>query len=138
MWKPAVEPPVIYQTATGLTQDNNHRYEYQRRLGYEYGELLASKGIAIDNIPIGENRELYFLFTFRESNYAFLILDKGTIAWYDNDTLAKRIDDIFLMLPIPSKSKIHITLNTIPKTHRFELEITSFNHVDLHPIPFHK
>ena len=129
-WKPFFEPTTTYEELAGLTVDNTPRKEYQRRLGYEYSDILLSKGTETNNIPKGEHRELYFLLTFSESNNAFLITDEGTMGWRE-DMLSKHVNDVFLMLSIPSKSKIHINLNVTNKVHRFELEIKSYDEINL-------
>lgn len=132
VWKSSSEIITGYNNAAGILEEDNYRYQYRRRLGHDYTEALASTGAVSTNIPKGESKELYFLFTTPESNFAFFITSSAAIydAWYDEGTFAKRIGEAFLMLPIPTDTEIH--LKFWPEDIRkFRLRINSHDDIQL-------
>jgi hypothetical protein len=131
VWKSSSGIITEYTAAAAILEEDDYRYQYRRRLGHDYTEVLASTGAISTNIPKGESRELYLLFTTPESDFAFFITSSAaTYAWYDKDTFAKRIGDAFLMLPIPTETEIHLKFG--PKDIRkFKLRINSHDDIQL-------
>ena len=138
LWRrPTREIVTSFQTAAGLIVGNNYRYEFQRRLGHDYIEAIKESGTETGDIEGRELHELFFLFTFENSNFAFIITSTdSTDAWYDDNTFSKRIDDVFLILPIPSQTEIHLRFE-LDKKRKYNLQINAFNDIQLHPIRFY-
>lgn len=135
LWRrPTREIVTSFQTGAGLIEGHNYRYEFQRRLGHDYLEVINDIGTETGDIEGRESRELLFLFTFENSNFAYLITSSdNTDAWYDDNTFSKQIDDVFLMLPIPSQTEIRLRFES-DKIHRYNLQINDFNNIQLNPI----
>lgn len=138
LWRrPTREISTSFQTGAGLIVGDNYRYEFQRRLGHDYTDVIKESGTETGNIDGREQRELFFLFTFEHSNFAFLITSTdNTDARYDNNTSSKRIGDVFLMLPIPSQTEIRLRFKQ-DKIHQYNLHINTFNDIQLYPIHFY-
>lgn len=72
LWKPFGKFPTECSTDFNI---NDNRGAYTKYLGYHYIESLALSRCREVTIPRGIAYELYFLFTFKESNYVYIICD---------------------------------------------------------------
>jgi hypothetical protein len=131
------ELPKEYPCGSGLPPGlESYRHEYQIRLGVEYTGSLVLHGRPTMNFPKSSSRELHFLFTFPESRFAHIISNAGIWNWYDNETFANRIGDVFLVLEIPGTYDIHLTLGHDHKIHRYQLELKKHDDISIKPVRF--
>lgn len=121
--------PTAYNSGIGLTEEDDFRHEYQRRLGSEYNGALTSISTGTSNIVGKQKRELFFIITFADLDSAFIITSDGSDGWRDNDTLYKHIDGTYLILPVPSDTEICLSFGE--KDHRCILKIVAHDNVQL-------
>jgi hypothetical protein len=140
LWKPIQNLPTIYFPTANITE--NHREEYKKRLPHDYCEtFLQSNNLTkFTDIPKRSEREILFLFTTEEfENKAFLITPSTDSNIWIDDTFFECINDIPLILPIPSKSRIDLLLqSTNSYEYRFELDILSYDNIKLNSLSFYK
>jgi hypothetical protein len=109
----------------------SYREDYLKRLGLSYVMDLMSESSDNQQIAKGKSAELLFLVAISESRFAYIITPDGTIGWYDNDNMARLIDDAFLILGIPSVHEIYLKFKNTGKTYKFKLELNSYNDIRL-------
>ena len=140
LWKPIQNLPTIYFPAAHIIE--NHREEYKRRLPHDYCEtFLQSNNLTkFTDIPKGSAREIVLLFTTEEfENKAFLITPSTDSNQWKDSLLMECINDIPLLLPIPTRSQIDLLLqSTNSYGYRFELDIISYDSIKLKPLSFYK
>ncbi len=102
------------------------------RLGHDYSEALGRLGTVTGDIDGSQPRELFFLITFEDSNSVFLMTSAHTTISWHNDILSKRIDDRFLLYPIPNRTEILLRLGD--KVSRYNLRINAYDDIELHPV----
>ena len=136
LWKPIQILPRIYFPAANITE--NHREEYKKRLPRDYCEtFLQSNNLTkFTDIPKGSAREILLLFITEEfENKAFLITPSTDSNQWKDSLFFECINDIPLILPIPSKSRIDLLLQSINSyEYRFELDIISYDSIKLKPL----
>jgi hypothetical protein len=73
-WKNLKQPPTMFAPYTSLSMEENARDQYKKIFAYYYGEELRRNYVfpTVD-IRKGVAYELYFLLTFKESPYAYLL-----------------------------------------------------------------
>jgi hypothetical protein len=67
---------------------------------YAYNKIHRIEGT---DIPTGESKEIYFLFTFNESNFAYLIMQNQHKVYESNGVLVDHLNQIPLILQIPGR-----------------------------------
>ena len=130
MWSSRLSDPKNCLIRVSLGEEDNVREEYGERLGYEYSNLICSVGREYTTIHPNNKDELYFLFSFKELNYVFIITPNGTITREDN-IVTRRYDEALLMFPIPWISKIRIKFGNEDKTRKYNLIINSYDNIEL-------
>jgi hypothetical protein len=130
IWKRANRDiSTTYESSIGLTEDDDFRREYQRRLGFEYNETLTSNGTETGNLYGKQKHELFFVTTFADLNLAFVVTSEGKIGWRDDNTFYRHMDGTYLVLPIPSDTEINLRFGE--KFFRYSLKIEAFDSVQL-------
>jgi len=117
----------LYRSYTGP------REEYKKVFAYYYGtELRRNYGSPTIDIRKGVTSQLYFLLTFKESSYAYLLTTSEFATWSDNkDVLYDSIDGLSLALPLDSQYTFDIRFygkNRGGKV-RIKLDIKSWNKI---------
>jgi hypothetical protein len=128
-WSSRLTDPKDCMIRIGLSEDDI-REEYLKRLGYEYGIVICSVGREHTILHPNNKDELYFLVSFKELDYVFIITPNGTIAWEDN-ILTCRYGEALLMFPISSSQKIRIKFDNEDKTRKYNLILNSYNDIKL-------
>jgi hypothetical protein len=80
------------------------RSEYVKLLGYYYAKeiLVDSCGVTQITLNPDETQQIYFLFTFPESKFAYIICPVEA-TWYGNEVLYCSVNGAFLFLEIPGE-----------------------------------
>lgn len=129
-WSSRLTDPKDCMIRIGLREEDDTREEYLKRLGYEYGIVICSVGREHTILHPNNKDELYFLVSFKELNYVFIITPNGTIALEDN-ILTCRYGEALLMLPISSSQKIWIQFDNEDKIRKYNLILNSYNDIEL-------
>ncbi|MFZ0893772.1 MAG: hypothetical protein WAZ77_04645 [Candidatus Nitrosopolaris sp.] len=101
LWKNMKKPPTHFVTNGGPLS----REEYEKVVASFYGtELRRNYGSPTIDIRKGVTSPLYFLLTFKESSYAYLLTMSEFATCSDNkDVLYDSIDSLSLALPLDSQ-----------------------------------
>ena len=106
MWRPVqtrFKSWIVIHNIPDVNDDAIIKAEYIKRLCSEYAYKTIHT-IEQTDIPSNESKEIYFLFTFNESNFAYLIIQDPPKALSEYSGVeVDHINRMPLLLPIPGK-----------------------------------
>ena len=74
-WTQYIQEPIECITHTPIPENGSPRDEYHKIFGYHYVQNIVEPCSVPDIfVQVGETYELYFLFTFEASNFAYFIV----------------------------------------------------------------
>jgi hypothetical protein len=78
--------------------------EYVKLLGFYYAKEMLADSCGVNQVSLnpGDIQQIYFLFTFQESRFAYII-SPIEATWYGNEALYCSVSGAFLFLEIPGE-----------------------------------
>ena len=137
MWRQYITEPTQCITHTPIPEDQSPRDEYFRVLGYHYVQnLLSQCGITNIDILIGETHQLYFLFTFEDSNFAYFMIPRDYATWYGKrEVFYSSVYGVHLFVPISEETECRIKFNSTENVermeHKFKIKYNSWDDIEL-------
>ena len=112
-WKNLKDPPTMFAPHTSLS--NPDREEYKRIFAYYYAEELR-QNYANNKVDIRKDvtNDLYFMLTFKDSPYAYLLAMSGSEISHDRrDVFYDTIDGLSLALPLGTQYTFDILFHGV-------------------------
>jgi hypothetical protein len=109
LWKPHGKLPTECHADQDLDEAKEKRDAYAQILAYHYTQQLLSFSSPQVTIPKGSNYELYFLFTFQESDFAYIISGLDFPKWSDGgQVFYHRTHGYMLAFPFQKEIKLRL------------------------------
>jgi hypothetical protein len=87
IWRRYSELPIVCDVEYALQGLKPQRDEYSELLAYFYSKRVVENPLRQVAIPSGLSYELFFLFTFSDSNFAYIIVPFDNPIWTHNHTV---------------------------------------------------
>lgn len=112
------------------------RNEYVKLLGFYYAKETLADSCGVNNITLNpdDTQQIYFLFTFPESKFAYIICPVEA-TWYGSDALYSSVNGAFLFLKIPGTYEFVIRFDWKDYTDidgkRYAIKIDSWDKISI-------